>query len=299
MKKIKNPINFMLAVFGAALVAVIPVRCYQFIKILEPGTGFYNTVNWSVWFSYILLALTGLLFIAVSISKKKTIAYDNQPVKSIALALAAFMFALTLLIDAVDQFKIFFTIVNNDASDIYNESVGLFKSGAAARIFEAISAAICTVFFAIFGYGHISGKSCAVDNKLMALFPVVWCVCRLMHRFMQTINYLNVSDLLYELFMCVLLMLFFMAFAQLNSNVNANNIAWKLTGYGLPAAVLCLLCFLPRFIMVITSRSSALYHMSPVEWCDLGSAVFIITLIMSRVGLPVDKSQNTDSEADS
>ena len=285
----------MLAVFGIALVAVIPVRCYQFIKILAPVTGFYNTIDWSVWFSYIFLALIGVLLIAVSLSKKKSIAYDSQPIKSVALALAACMFALTLLIDAVDQFKVFFSIIN-ETSAMYNESVGLFKSGAAARFFEALSAVICTVFFAIFGYGHFSGKSCAADSKLMALFPVIWCVCRLMHRFMQTINYLNVSDLLYELFMCIFLMLFFMAFAQLNSNINANNIAWKLTAYGLPAAILCLLCFLPRFIMLVTGRSEALYEQSPVEWCDLGSAVFIITLIMSRVGL---NSQNTNSGADS
>lgn len=298
MKKAKNPINIMLAVFGVALVALIPVRCYQFIKILAPGTGFYNSTDWSVWVSYILLALTGIFFIVLSVSKKKTIAYDNQPIKSVALALAAFMLALTMLIDAVDQFKMFFSITS-ESTAVYGESVGLFKSGAAARMFEALSAVVCTVFFAIFGYGHFSGKSSAADSKLMALFPVIWCVCRLMHRFMQTINYLNVSDLLYELFMCILLMLFFMSFAQLNSKINADNISWKLTAYGLPAAILCLLCFLPRFIMLVTGRAYMLYEQSPVEWCDLGNAVFIITLIMSRVGLPANSSQNTNSEADS
>ncbi|MBQ2774702.1 MAG: hypothetical protein IJF40_02270 [Clostridia bacterium] len=296
MKKEKNPINLMLAFFGIALVAVIPVRCYQFIKILEPGTGFYEKTDWSVWFLYIFIPIVCIALAVISLSKKKTLVYDNKPIKSIAVALAAFMLALTLIIDAVEQFGTAFSLLNNTPI-FYGESVGLFKSGAAARVFEAIAAVICTVYFTIFGYGHITGKSCAVDNKLMALFPVIWCICRLMHRFMQTINYLNVSDLMFELFMCVILMLFFMAFAQLNSNVNADNLSWKLAAYGLPAALLCLLCFLPRFIMLITGRSDSLYTESPVEWCDLGCAVFIITLIMSRLGI-ASKKHETNSEAE-
>lgn len=295
MKKEKNPINIIFAAFGAVLLAVIPLRCYQFIKILEPRTGFYDKTDWSVWVLYALLILAGASFAAAAFASKKKFVYDTAPAKSTAIALASFMLALTMFISSVAQYKSALSIISDGSTMIYgSESIGYFKTGAAARMLEGVCAIVCAVFFVIFGYGHISGKSRAADNKLMALFPVLWCIFRLMHRFMRTINFLNVSDLLYELVMCVMLMMFFMAFAQLNSGIGSKEIAWKLVGYGVPAALFCLLCFLPRFIMLITGRSELLCSESPIEWCDLGCAVFIITLIIGHVGVI---SQSTETPA--
>lgn len=151
------------------------------------------------------------------------------------------------------------------------------------------------MFFVLFGYGHLKGKSNASESTLMALFPVLWCIFRLMHRFMRTINFLNVSDLLYELFMCVFLMAFLMAFSQLNSKVGGDGFDWKLAGYGLPAMMFSLICFLPRFIITLVGRDYLLCNQSPIEWCDLGAAVFICALLLTRVGFGEKNTETAET----
>ena len=58
---------------------------------------------------------------------------------------------------------------------------------------------------------------------------------------------------------------------------------WKLVGYGLPAMLFSVLCFLPRFIMTLVGKSYVLCNQSPIEWCDLGAAVFICALLLTRL----------------
>ena len=43
------------------------------------------------------------------------------------------------------------------------------------------------------------------------------------------------------------------------------------------------LCFLPRFIMTLVGKSYVLCSQSPIEWCDLGAAVFICALLLTRL----------------
>lgn len=274
----------MLIALAAVLLVLVPVRCYQFASgLLEPGTGFYKDGSPSIWVSYILLAAASAAFLIIAIVNRKRISYSTEKFGSTGLAIAAFMFALTLIIDAVMQYKTVFDTATDSAIMYGTESVQYLKTGLVSRGLEGFCAIVSAVFFVLFGYGHLKGKSNASESKLMALFPVLWCIFRLMHRFMRTINFLNVSELLYELFMCVFLMAFLMAFSQLNSKVGNDKFDWKLVGYGLPAMLFSVLCFLPRFIMTLVGKSYVLCSQSPIEWCDLGAAVFICALLLTRL----------------
>ena len=274
----------MLIALAAVLLVLVPVRCYQFASgLLEPVTGFYKDGSPSIWVSYILLASASAAFLIIAIVNRKRISYSTEKFGSTGLAIAAFMFALTLIIDAVMQYKTVFDTATDSAIMYGTESVQYLKTGLVSRALEGFCAIVSAVFFVLFGYGHLKGKSNASESKLMALFPVLWCIFRLMHRFMRTINFLNVSELLYELFMCVFLMAFLMAFSQLNSKVGNDKFDWKLVGYGLPAMLFSVLCFLPRFIMTLVGKSYVLCSQSPIEWCDLGAAVFICALLLTRL----------------
>ena len=194
----------MMIALAAVLLVLIPVRCYQYASgVIEPTTGFYSGSDWSIWLSYILLAVSAVAFLAIAIASRKKISYSTEKFGSTGLAIAAFMFALTLMIDAVSQYKTVFATATDTALMYGTESVQYLKTGLISRGLEGFCAVVAAVFFVLFGYGHLKGKSNASESKLMALFPVLWCIFRLMHRFMRTINFLNVSDLLYELFMCV------------------------------------------------------------------------------------------------
>lgn len=302
-RKDGSSLRAMLISLAAVVAVIIPIRCYQFVSgVIEGRTGFYSQSDWSMYVSYAVLVLATAAFVALSLKDKKSVAYSRTAIHSTGLAIAAFMLALTLIIDSVYQYKVIIATVTDESMVYATESVQYLKTGLVARGIEGFTAIVSAVFFVLFGYGHINGKSIASDSKLMALFPVLWCVCRLMHRFMRTVNFLNVSDLLYELFMCVFLMAFFMAFAQLNSNVSSDGLDWKLTAYGLPAAMLCAVCFFPRFIVAAVGRDDCLGSQSPIEWCDLGTAVFIITLLLTRFGVKeqtqtVSETENNESES--
>ena len=295
--QVKGSVKGSLSVFLIALFTVIPIRTLQFFTILEPSTGFYSHTDWSVYTLNTLLILFGVFFALFFILGKNNFVYSTSAKKSNALALASFMLALTLVIASLSEFKDALITYTSPSASIYNGIFeNLFKTGAGAKLLEAIAAAVSCVYFVVVGVDNFKGTCLAQSNKIIALFPVLWCIFRLMHRFMRTINFLNVSDLLYEMFMCVFLMLFFMTFAQINSKVNGIGASYKLGIYGLISALLCLLCFIPRFIAMCTQGTAALALESPVEWCDLGCAVFIVTALLSRLTVKAGSSNAIDKE---
>ena len=295
--QVKSTVKSSFIIFLIALLTVIPIRTIQFFTILQPVTGFYSKTDWSVYVLNTLLILFGVFFVLLFAIGKKDVIYSTGAKKSNALALASFMLALTLVIASLAEFKGALLTFTDPSVAIYQGVFSnLFRTGAGAKLLEAIAAAVSCVYFIIVGVDNFKGTAMAQSNKIIALFPVLWCIFRLMHRFMRTINFLNVSDLLYEMFMCVFLMLFFMAFAQVNSKVNNEGAAYKLGMFGLMAAVFCLLCFVPRFIAMFVQGTAALAIESPVEWCDLGCAVFIITALLSRLSVKKDDEKDIDGE---
>ena len=94
--------------------------------------------------------------------------------------------------------------------------------------------------------------------------------------------------------MIVFFILFFMAFAQVNSRVDADKKEWKIASYGLPAALLALICFVPRFIVMITGNADLLHDQSPAEYCDFGIALFIISTVLTRVTVKLPETVTTE-----
>lgn len=92
-------LKIMMIALAAVLLVLIPVRCYQYASgVIEPTTGFYSGSDWSIWLSYILLAVSAVAFLAIAIASRKKISYSTEKFGSTGLAIAAFMFALTLMI---------------------------------------------------------------------------------------------------------------------------------------------------------------------------------------------------------
>ena len=96
--------------------------------------------------------------------------------------------------------------------------------------------------------------------------------------------------------MLVFATMFFMAFAQVNSQVGGKNCEWKLAGYGLTAVLFALVCFVPRFIVTIVGMSDLLYSYSPAEFCDLAIALFIIATVFTKL---TDRVEQTNSPIES
>ncbi len=299
MEKSKFGINakFLLGIFSAAIILVLPLRVYQYLYIIEPGTGFYEKTNFSIPLMYaLLLFFSGVIFLTAWMKRKATF-YKNTARKKPVLAITSFIVAITMIVDAAIESGRYSALYNgvqqNSGYDIAMTGTagGLMKSGVLPLLFEVIFAILASLFFTIMGLNYLTAKSDGSHYKLLAITPLAWCICRILHRFMRTISFIKVSDLFYELFMLVFLMLFFMAFAQLISRVNHTGTDWKLFAFGLPAALLCLLCFVPRIAMLMMGRGEILADLSPPEYCDFAIALFIVAFLISKVHISKKKEQ--------
>lgn len=263
-------------IFAVAATIALPMRTAQFFTVLEGGTGFYEKIDWNVRFLFaVLLAATAAL-LAVGVSSRKRFAYSFEVKKRPVLAAASFLAAFGALYDAA----------NNAVSVLKSSGTADADAGSSADailIAEAVFAAFSAVYFLAFGACCALGKSADSKFRLISLSPTLWSIFRTAFRFTRTISYLRVSDLALETTAFAFMILFFMAFAQVNSRINADKIEWKIAAYGLPAALLSLLCFVPRFIVTIIGRSELLYAYSPPEPCDFFSAVFILAVVASRI----------------
>ena len=139
-------LKIMMIALAAVLLVLIPVRCYQYASgVIEPTTGFYSGSDWSIWLSYILLAVSAVAFLAIAIASRKKISYSTEKFGSTGLAIAAFMFALTLMIDAVSQYKTVFATATDTALMYGTESVQYLKTGLVSRGLEGFCAVVAAV----------------------------------------------------------------------------------------------------------------------------------------------------------
>ncbi len=277
-------------IFGIAAVIALPLRTLQFFTVLEEGTGFYSQTDWSVYALYGVLGAAAVALIITSGLKRKQLAYDTSVTKRVLAGLLCVIAAGGVLVSGIQGF------VNAQAAaggqelsflslQAFLQTFALFnRSGAVILGAEAVFAVLTAVFFAVYGIGVLTNAFDTAKLRLLSLVPVVWGIFRIVFRFMRTISFSKVSDLLFELFMLSFLIMFFMAFAQINAGINAKNLEWKLVGYGLPCALMCLVCFVPRFIVTVTGNADLLYEMSGVQICDLAVVLFIFSNVFTRVG---------------
>lgn len=60
------PMMAVLCIFAAGLVAILPLRTYQLMRLVEPETGFYSGHSATIPALYILLAVFTVVLVAIS-----------------------------------------------------------------------------------------------------------------------------------------------------------------------------------------------------------------------------------------
>ena len=263
--------------FCVVALAALPLRTFQFLTNLEAGTGFY--IDTSSILIYVLYGIIGagiVISMASALLYKSELGFDRTPAKRPVQGIISLLTAVAVLFDAALDLN---TILNYSAQNSDMTKVALYVLCA-----QSLFAVLAAIFFVVFGISMLSGTTNASEYKIISVAPTVWFMFRLIYRFTATISFLKVSDLFFEMLMLAFMLIFFTAFAQLNSKIESNGLDWRLVAFGLPAAVLALICFIPRFIMVISGKSEALYTGSPVEYCDLMTALFALSIVLTRIG---------------
>lgn len=285
----------------AVLVIAVPVRVGQYLKIIDATTGFYNTIDISVYIVYAVLVIGMLCGLVIPFIRHKSLKPVSLSVKSVGFTAVSLVMAVTLIIDSAAQLLDYFELFSS-ASAYMGQSVNQYISsqGGTLLLLQALFGALSAVYFFITGVTIGLGNSDSSKYRLIALLPTLWCIFKLLYRFKRKISFVNVSDLLLELFFIVFSMMFFFVLAQVNSKIDIKekgddlmkSVFWKIYGYGVPAAILGLICFLPRLILIVTGNSDHINAQYPLNFSDFGFAVFAVYTCIS--GLKAKENVNVE-----
>ena len=287
---VKSGFGLGAIIFAVAAVIALPLRTIQFFTVLEEKTGFFASYDLSVYLLYGIIAFSVIAFAALGIFKRKKLDFNRDVTKRPVSGVISLLTAVAVFSDGLIKAG---TVMDDGSSLVEYGRMGAVSFNTEKLLFgaEALFAVISAIFFLSLGLVYITGKTNGSEHRLICLSPIIWCIIRMAYRFTRTISYQRVSDLTFELLMLAFLIMFFMAFAQVNSQISDKNCEWKLAGYGLPAALLALICFVPRFIVTVIGKDFLLYEYSPAEFCDLGTALFICSVVFTRL---TDKAETNE-----
>ncbi len=265
-------------IFALGVISAIPIRCYQMFNMLDSETGFYLKTN--VTIPLLNCILVGVLVLAVVISylgKKNTI----RPIgRNIPLAVVSYLFAFSLIADGINK--------------LFEASLNGIQVQDGFVLAQGIFALLSSIFFIIVGISFTAGTDSFVRRGILAVMPVFWAISRILQRFSVAIDFKNVSELLYELAMLCLVMLFFMSFARVYVSTEGAKMSWRIFAFGIPAALFAFLCSLPRFLVKFMGMPERLVKNSPPEIADLGMAIFIVAVLIAFVSGRRDPVLDTD-----
>ncbi len=281
MKKIKGSLSkpepfAIIAAAAISLCVLLPLRVYQVAKLIDPETGFFTENNFTVPLFYVLCAVVVAGVAAVSFLSEKAGRTRNVAGRSIPTGVAAGLTALAVMFDSVYRVYSFIEINSGYVESFdFTRIQYLSKSGATALLLQAVFGALTALFLWVYAISCLTKAAKLTGFAILSVAPVAWAICRIIVRFVRKISFVNISDLLLELFMLVFLITFFMAFAQIVTNVTPEDAAWRLYGCGVPAALLAFLVSVPRLFLIVIGHSDSLVADYGFNICDLAMSIFI------------------------
>lgn len=276
-KILKSSFGTGIVIFAVAAIIALPVRTLQFFTVLESGTGFFSKTDWSVYLLYAVLAAAILAILLFGFVRRKKLDYSLETVKRPGFGILSLTAAAGSLANAAQSIASVMGVEQIITAD------GKLEPSILILASQSVFAMLSAIYFLALGISCVSGKGSGAKLRMLSLAPVIWSIFRLVYRFTHTISYIRVSDLMLEMLMLAFFILFFMAFAQCNSQVNGKGTEWKIGIYGLTAALLALVCFVPRFIVTLTGNAHLLNTYAAVEYCDFAVALFAISAVATRI----------------
>ena len=294
-KSIASGFGIGVIIMAIAAVVALPIRTMQFFTVLEGESGFYREADWSVYLLYGVLALSIVAILVYGIFSRKRLDYSLEVSKRPGMGVVSMAAAMGVLLDAAFCITSAMKIEEiSSGLSTANYVEGMTQGDGVILTAEAVFAVFTSIYLVVLGFSYLSGKTNGSEYRLISLAPVIWSIFRLVYRFKRTISFVRVSDLLFEMIMICFMIMFFFAFAQVNSRVGGKGNEWKIAAYGIPAALLALVCFVPRFIVTITGNAQLLYSYSAAEYCDFGVALFIISAVLTRVTDKLPEAKNEE-----
>ncbi|MBQ5592748.1 MAG: hypothetical protein IIU80_07355 [Clostridia bacterium] len=272
-----NNIIYKLPLFSTLVAALIciPLRAYHYCKLINPTTGFFDSTDLSIAVLYAVLAVCIAVCVIFAYIKHKSIKPVAIDFSGKGSAIVSLIMAAGIATDAFSVLSDYLALFTTSNGGYISVAEYVSAQGGTIMLAQVASGILTAVYFAVSGLAAFN-RTILPKLRLFTILPVIWCILRLLFRFRRTISFVNVSDLLLELFAIVFSMTFFLALAQVIAKVDASTVFWKLFAYGFPAVMLSLVCFVPRFILVITGNSEQLNPLYTANFCDLTFAIYAI-----------------------
>ena len=276
-----NPLISLYVVFGLMAVGVV-FRMYQLLNIIESDTGFYRVQDWSI---YVMYALCGLAVVVpyVLTTLAKNVPASKSPFrKNMLMAVGSVVFAVGIVLDVVSSLSTFLLNAKGFAAAGLS-FMGTIDQGQAPLLIGTVFGVFAAIYMLIFGISYIDGRTTYSQYKFMAITPLFWAMSRIVVRFVRKIAYVNVSDLMLELFMLAFMMIFLLNFARISSGLANNKAMRTVFASGFVSIFFCTVTNLPRLLMVLTANGKALPDEYPFSLCDLGFAIFAFAYIINAM----------------
>lgn len=264
--------NIPFIFFISALVGIV-LRSFQMLKFIDSETGFYTGGKFVTVILYGVIFACFLTFCVKAFLSAESEKIQVQGIKNKPLGIATFVFSVSLVFDFLSGFS-----ASGDAELAYDFK-GLMLTGTMPRFLQSIFALVSAVYFIIVAKDFIKGTSKASKHRVLATMPIGWAGFRMVCRFVRQISFVKVSDLLLELLMLALMLLFFMAFAQVASGVYSDGFRWRIPSFGASAALIAATLSVPRLIFTLVNFERYINSQHTFQITDFAFVIFALMLI--------------------
>ncbi len=291
MNKIKGSLNavkmkYLMFVFAVAMLAALPTRVYQLFAIVDYTNGFYNGNDITVPVLYGALFIFALIFMVLSFLSKEVPSPKLPVGKNPILGVASIFMIVGLGWDILSiERKVVPQVQGGFSFDMFKSILAsnLEQSGGIFLVLQFVFAILAVFYFIIFAVSHLNGKASYKEYKLLALSPLCWAITMLVSRLMTAVSFISVSELLFEIFMLVFAMLFFLTFARISSGVFTEDSMWGIYGYGFAAALFAGLVTIPRIVCAIVGLPAVEGY--EFSLAHLSILLFILSYIVASLGI--------------
>lgn len=298
--KIKNSIKGLslgitvpVALASALMLSVL--RAVQMAKFIDSETGFFVGGEIFNLLFYVLVVALCLFFAVVSFlscdgKRIELVAFED---KKAGIMSAVFAFALIydMLDSLVESTQIFSGMPELGFLETAEKFKAMMSSGALPYMLQSFFAFFSAIYVITLSKSFLKGTVAAHKHKLLAIAPIAWAGFKMITRFVKQISYVKVSDLLLELMMLGLMMLFFVGLSQVVSGVYSDDSRWRITAFGFSSGILAVCINLPRLIFTFISKDFINMEY-PFNLADAFFGLFAIFVAIAAVRSVKDNKVN-------
>lgn len=261
-------------IFALAALCGMVLRSFQMLKFIDSATGFYKGGTIITVLLYGILFACFLLFSVKAYLSAESDKIELQGITNKPLAVSTLVFSLSLLFDFVSGFT-----SSSSGEAVSGDFRNLMLTGTMPRFLQSIFALLSAFYFLFLSMDFFKGTQKASKHRVLATMPVGWAGFRMVCRFVRQISFVKVSDLLLELLMLALMLMFFMALAQVLSGVYSDGFRWRLPAFGASAALIAVTISVPRLIFTFVNAEAYINPQHTFTLADFTFAIFIVMML--------------------